>query len=149
MDDVRRIAQELRPEALDHLGLASALTHLSRTFAERTGIAVRRRFDASLPPLDPYVELVVYRVAQESLTNAARAQRCERGRARRSSGTTTASCCAWSTTGAASAAARRGRGPARHPRARADRRRHGGDQARGAQAASRCGCASPALRARS
>ena len=72
MDDVRRIAQELRPETLDHLGLASALTHLSRTFADRTGIAVRRRFDSSLPPLDPYVELVVYRVAQESLTNAAK-----------------------------------------------------------------------------
>jgi two-component system, NarL family, sensor histidine kinase UhpB len=72
MEDVRRIAQELRPETLDHLGLASALTHLSRTFADRTGIAVRRRFDSSLPPLDPYVELVVYRVAQESLTNAAK-----------------------------------------------------------------------------
>jgi len=72
MDDIRRMAQELRPEVLDHLGLSSALTHLCRTFAERTGIAVRRRFDQALPKLDPYVELVVYRVAQESLTNAAR-----------------------------------------------------------------------------
>jgi two-component system sensor histidine kinase UhpB len=72
MDDVRRIAQELRPEALDHLGLSSALTHLSRTFADRTGIAVRRQLEAGLPALDPYAELVVYRVAQESLTNAAK-----------------------------------------------------------------------------
>ena len=72
LEDVRRIAQELRPEALDHLGLASALTSLSRAFAERTGIAVRRRFEPGLPALDPAVELVVYRVAQESLTNAAR-----------------------------------------------------------------------------
>ena len=72
LEDVRRIAQELRPEALDHLGLASALTSLSRTFSERTGIAVRRRFEQQLPALEPSVELVVYRVAQESLTNAAR-----------------------------------------------------------------------------
>ena len=72
LEDVRRIAQELRPEALDHLGLPSALTDLSRRFSERTGIAVRRSFERELPALDPAVELVVYRVAQESLTNAAR-----------------------------------------------------------------------------
>ena len=40
---MRRIAQELRPEILDHLGLRSALTNLSRTFADRTGIEVVRR----------------------------------------------------------------------------------------------------------
>jgi two-component system sensor histidine kinase UhpB len=70
--EVGRIAQELRPEVLDHLGLSSALTNLSHTFAERTGIAVRRQLDADLPALDADTELVVYRVAQESLTNAAR-----------------------------------------------------------------------------
>jgi two-component system, NarL family, sensor histidine kinase UhpB len=70
--EVGRIAQELRPEVLDHLGLPSALANLSHTFSERTGIAVRRRLDAKLPPLDPEIELVLYRVAQESLTNAAR-----------------------------------------------------------------------------
>ena len=72
LEEVRRIAQELRPEALDHLGLPSALTSLSRKFSERTGIVVHRRFERRLPPLDPAVELVVYRVAQESLTNAAK-----------------------------------------------------------------------------
>jgi two-component system sensor histidine kinase UhpB len=72
LEEVRRIAQELRPEVLDHLGLPSALTNLSRTFAEQTGIAVHRRIDRHLPPLDPGVELAVYRVAQESLTNAAK-----------------------------------------------------------------------------
>jgi len=72
LEDVRRIAQELRPEALDHLGLASALTTLSRRFSARTGIAVLRTFERQLPALDPAGELVVYRVAQESLTNAAR-----------------------------------------------------------------------------
>src|SRR5204862_335836 len=58
LEEVRRIAQELRPEALDHLGLASALTSLSRRFSERTGIAVRRSFQRELPALDPAVELV-------------------------------------------------------------------------------------------
>jgi two-component system sensor histidine kinase UhpB len=72
LEEVRRIAQELRPEILDHLGLASALVNLSRTFSARTGIAIRRQLDSDLPPLKPEAELVLYRVAQESLTNVAR-----------------------------------------------------------------------------
>jgi two-component system, NarL family, sensor histidine kinase UhpB len=72
LEDVRRTAQELRPEILDHLGLPSALTNLARTFSDRTGIAVRRQLPTQLPRLDPKVELVLYRVAQEGLTNAAR-----------------------------------------------------------------------------
>jgi two-component system sensor histidine kinase UhpB len=72
LEDVRRTAQELRPEILDHLGLRSALTNLGRTFSDRTGITVRRQFPSQLPRLDPKVELVLYRVAQEGLTNAAR-----------------------------------------------------------------------------
>src|SRR3954451_15628298 len=72
LEDVRRTAQELRPEILDHLGLPSALTNLARTFSDRTGIPVLRQIATGLPRLDPKVELVVYRVAQEGLTNAAR-----------------------------------------------------------------------------
>jgi two-component system, NarL family, sensor histidine kinase UhpB len=72
LDEVRRIAQELRPEALDHLGLASALNNLASSFARRTSITVERQIDFRLPHLDPNVELVLYRVAQESLTNVAR-----------------------------------------------------------------------------
>jgi two-component system sensor histidine kinase UhpB len=72
LEEVRRIAQELRPEALDHLGLASALNNLARAFARRTSITVDRRIDAQLGQLDRNVELVLYRVAQESLTNVAR-----------------------------------------------------------------------------
>src|SRR3954471_12855201 len=72
LEDVRRTAQELRPEILDHLDLPSALTNLARTFSDRTGIPVRRQLAAQLPKLDPSVELVLYRVAQEGLTNAAR-----------------------------------------------------------------------------
>lgn len=72
LEDVRRTAQELRPEILDHLGLPSALTNLARTFSDRTGIPVRRQLPPHLRMFDPKVELVLYRVAQESLTNAAR-----------------------------------------------------------------------------
>jgi two-component system sensor histidine kinase UhpB len=72
LDEVRRISSELRPEMLEHLGLVSALTELSTTFARVSGIRVERQFDRSLPKLAPEIELAVYRVAQESLTNVAR-----------------------------------------------------------------------------
>jgi two-component system sensor histidine kinase UhpB len=72
LEEVRRIAQELRPEVLDHFGLSSALSNLARAFERRTSIAVERQIDAQLAPLDPDAELVLYRVAQESLTNVAR-----------------------------------------------------------------------------
>jgi two-component system sensor histidine kinase UhpB len=80
LEEVRRIAQELRPAMLDHLGLVSALTELSSKFATQTGLTVERRFAAELPPLSAEAELTIYRVAQESLTNVARhahAQRVE------------------------------------------------------------------------
>ena len=72
LEDVRRIAKQLRPEALDDLGLVPALNALVGTFAERTGLRIRSRLPASVPPIGDEAELVVYRVAQESLTNAAR-----------------------------------------------------------------------------
>ena len=72
LDEVRRISRELRPEMLEHLGLVSALTELTATFSRVSGIRVERRFDQSLPELDPDAELAVYRIAQESLTNVAR-----------------------------------------------------------------------------
>jgi two-component system sensor histidine kinase UhpB len=72
LEEVRRIARELRPEMLEQLGLVSALTELSTKFAQQSGLDVRRRFAPSLPPLSRDVELAIYRVAQESLTNVAR-----------------------------------------------------------------------------
>jgi two-component system sensor histidine kinase UhpB len=72
LEEVRRIARELRPELLEHLGLVSALIELSRKFADQSGIQVERRFAESLPPLSDEAELAVYRVAQEGLTNVAR-----------------------------------------------------------------------------
>lgn len=72
LDEVRRISSELRPEMLEHLGLVSALTELSRSFQRASGVEVERRFEPSLPTLSDDTELAVYRVAQESLTNIAR-----------------------------------------------------------------------------
>jgi two-component system sensor histidine kinase UhpB len=72
LEDVRRIALELRPEALDDLGLVSALAVLGERFAQRSGVAVSQQIDEELPALDAESELVVYRVAQEALTNVAR-----------------------------------------------------------------------------
>lgn len=78
LDEVRRISRDLRPEMLEHLGLVSALTELTRTFARITGIAVERQFATALPKLQPEVELAIYRIAQESLTNIARHARARR-----------------------------------------------------------------------
>ena len=72
LEEVRRIARELRPEALDDLGLVNALIALSTRIGAQGGPRVRRELQAQLPPLSPDVELVIYRVAQESLTNALR-----------------------------------------------------------------------------
>jgi two-component system sensor histidine kinase UhpB len=70
--DVRRVVTRLRPDTLEDLGLASALRALTRRVSERTGLPVRYRIDPYLPPLGEEAELVVYRVAQEALTNIVR-----------------------------------------------------------------------------
>jgi two-component system sensor histidine kinase UhpB len=72
LDEVRRLARRLRPGVLEDLGLVSALTSMTGDFAAHTGLEVVGRFDADLPPLDRDTELVLYRVAQEGLTNAVR-----------------------------------------------------------------------------
>jgi two-component system, NarL family, sensor histidine kinase UhpB len=71
LEEVRRIARELRPEMLEELGLVSALTELSTAFS-RSGLRVEREFDPQLPALTEGAELALYRIAQESLTNVAR-----------------------------------------------------------------------------
>jgi two-component system sensor histidine kinase UhpB len=72
LEEVRRIARMLRPEALDDLGLASALHVLGERVAEHSGLLVDVHVQAGLPDLGPEAELVIYRVAQEALTNVAR-----------------------------------------------------------------------------
>jgi two-component system sensor histidine kinase UhpB len=72
LENVRRIAIELRPEALDDLGLPSALAVLVERFSHQLELEVSEQIATDLPRLTPEVELVVYRVAQEALTNVAR-----------------------------------------------------------------------------
>src|ERR671925_680952 len=69
--DVRTIAQRLRPEALDELGLQSALLALFTAVSDRAGIQITRNLERDLP-LTAEQELVIYRVAQESVTNVVR-----------------------------------------------------------------------------
>jgi len=70
-EEVRRIARQLRPEALEDLGLQSALAALATAFGEQAKVPIERKLDHG-PPLSEEQELVVYRVAQEALTNVAR-----------------------------------------------------------------------------
>ena len=72
LDEVRRIARELRPEVLDDLGLQSALRSLCTATAAHNGLRVERDLELDGANVSPEVELVVYRVAQESLTNVMR-----------------------------------------------------------------------------
>lgn len=78
LDDVRRVARELRPGVLDDLGLQAALAALATDVAAHGGPLVRRTFGPGLPELPHDTELVVYRVAQEALTNVVRHARAER-----------------------------------------------------------------------
>ena len=72
LEEVRRIARSLRPEALDDLGLGSALRVLAERIQEQGPVRVETRIEPQMPPLDDDEELVVYRVAQEALTNVVR-----------------------------------------------------------------------------
>jgi two-component system sensor histidine kinase UhpB len=70
-EEVREIARRLHPEALEDLGLRSALAALATGFSKHAGVAVDRRLERGRP-LSKEEELVIYRVAQEALTNVAR-----------------------------------------------------------------------------
>jgi signal transduction histidine kinase len=72
LNDVRRLAVELRPQALDDFGLVPTLERLSETFAEKSGIVVH--FEAQLGEhrLSPETETALYRIVQEALTNVAK-----------------------------------------------------------------------------
>ena len=53
LDDLRRIAQRLRPQALDELGLTSALSQFSARLSVQAGLEIDARLDSQLPPLTP------------------------------------------------------------------------------------------------
>jgi signal transduction histidine kinase len=77
LQDVRQLAVELRPTALDDFGLVAALDRLLSTFGESTGIRVD--LEAPLPErLPPEVETALYRIVQEALTNIVKHARATR-----------------------------------------------------------------------
>ncbi|MDX3240087.1 HAMP domain-containing sensor histidine kinase [Streptomyces sp. ME03-5709C] len=71
LDEIRRIARRLRPGVLEELGLHSALRALAGEFTTPE-LTVVDHSGPALPALDHETELVLYRVAQEAVTNAAR-----------------------------------------------------------------------------
>lgn len=69
MDLVHRFSRELRPSMLDHLGPVAALQNYVKLFAERTGIKTEFEGVVQVEQLNSQQGTVLYRVAQESLTN--------------------------------------------------------------------------------
>ena len=71
LQNVRRLAVELRPSALDDFGLSPALERLAETVREQSGIAVdiQSALDSRLPE---EIETALYRIVQEALTNVAK-----------------------------------------------------------------------------
>lgn len=72
LGEVRRISHDLRPALLDDLGLAAALDHLTREFTEHTSITTHFHYDGSADGLPDVANTVMFRIAQETLTNIKR-----------------------------------------------------------------------------
>ena len=78
-EDVDRLAWELRPTALDDLGLGAALTNYVQDWSDRVSIPARLHTSGLLDErLAPDVETTLYRIAQEALNNAAKYSRARR-----------------------------------------------------------------------
>jgi signal transduction histidine kinase len=69
LHDVRRLAVELRPKALDDFGLVPALERLAETFAEQTNVDVHIEAALGDSRLPGEAETALYRIVQEALTN--------------------------------------------------------------------------------
>jgi signal transduction histidine kinase len=70
--EVNRLAWEIRPTALDDLGLETAIRHLTEIWAERSDLPIGLHLRVNDRRLDPAVETTLYRVLQEALTNIVR-----------------------------------------------------------------------------
>ena len=69
LQDVRRLAVELRPSALDDFGLVPAVERLTDTFREQSGLQVDLETQLGEQRLPNEAETTLYRVIQEALTN--------------------------------------------------------------------------------
>jgi signal transduction histidine kinase len=79
--DVRRLVYDLRPPALDELGLVPALEEHAARLSDRGGLAVTVH-SPCLPALPAAVEVAAYRITTEALTNVARHSRAHRAEVR-------------------------------------------------------------------
>lgn len=77
LDEVRRLVFDLRPPALDNLGLEAAVEAYARDFAARTGVAVAVEAEDLEPRLSFETETALYRICQEALTNVAKHARAK------------------------------------------------------------------------
>lgn len=76
--DLRRLTRDLRPIYLEDLGLATALEMLAREASQPETLVVEYRQQGQITRLAPQVELALYRMAQEALSNVARHARATR-----------------------------------------------------------------------
>ncbi|MGZ8317397.1 MAG: cache domain-containing protein [Telluria sp.] len=72
LGEVRRISHDLRPAILDDLGLAAALDHLAQEFGENCAMPVHFSAEGSTEGLPDVANTVLFRIAQEALTNIER-----------------------------------------------------------------------------
>jgi signal transduction histidine kinase len=77
IQDIRRLVYELRPPALDELGLVGALREGARGYGQAGGCVEITTEPQPLPALPAAVEVAVYRIAQEAITNVIRHARAE------------------------------------------------------------------------
>jgi signal transduction histidine kinase len=78
LQDVRRLAVELRPKVLDDFGLVPALERLTDSFGEQTGLEVDFESRAGAERFPAEVETAIYRIVQESLTNVVKHAHAQR-----------------------------------------------------------------------
>ena len=82
IQEVRRISQNLRPSELDDLGVVSAVRSMCEDFQKTTKIDVDLSFSKLPRQLTPELEVTLYRIIQEALTNVAKHSQATRLRIR-------------------------------------------------------------------
>jgi signal transduction histidine kinase len=72
IDDLRQFVSDLRPSLLDDLGLVAALRQTAKQVEERSAVTVEYNVSGRRRRLNPQIETVLYRIAQEALNNMVR-----------------------------------------------------------------------------
>ncbi len=72
IERIRDIMAEMRPPMLDDYGLMATLRWYGELFSKSTGVAIAVRGDESTPRLPPTIEMALFRITQEALTNVAK-----------------------------------------------------------------------------